>query len=54
MRGYKFGCVCSEIGWYYAGVTLQIWVCLICVILPYSNGAVQVQVGLELAEMVSK
>ena len=33
-------------GWYYPGVTLQIWVCLICVISPYSNGAVQIRVGL--------
>ena len=38
-----------------AGVRLQIWVCLICVISvalisPYSNGAVQIRVGLELAE----
>ena len=36
-------------GWYYPGVRLQIWVCLICVISPYSNGAVQIQVGLEIS-----
>ena len=29
---------------------LQIWVCLICVKSPYSNGAVQIRVGLELAK----
>ena len=29
-------------------VKLQICVCLICVISPYSNGAVQIRVGLEL------
>ena len=40
-------------GWYYPGVRLQIWVCLICVSLTYSNGAVQIRVGLELAEMNS-
>ena len=31
-------------------MTLQIWVCLIRVISPYSNGAVQIRVGLELAD----
>ena len=35
-------------GWYYPGVRLQIWVCLICVISTYSNGAVQIRMGLEL------
>ena len=30
-------------GWYCPGVRLQIWVCLICVISPYSNGAVQIR-----------
>ena len=29
---------------------LQIWVCLICVISPHSNGAVQIRVGLVLAD----
>ena len=29
---------------------LQIWACLICVISPYSNGAVQIRVGLELTD----
>ena len=51
-RGYKFGCVCS----YMAGLTpcvrLQSWVCLICVVSTYSNGAVQIRVGLELGERV--
>ena len=37
-------------GWCYPGVRLQILVCLICVISPYSNWAVQIRVGLELAE----
>ena len=36
-----------------AGIT-QVWRynfgCLICVISPYSNGAVQIRVGLELAD----
>ena len=31
-------------------VRVQIWMCLICVILTCSNGAVQIQEGLELAE----
>ena len=31
-------------------MTLQIWVCLICVISSYSNGAVQIRAGLELAD----
>ena len=39
-------------GWYYLGVRLQIRVCLIRVISRYSNGAVQIWVGLELAEFV--
>ena len=38
-------------GWYYAGLRLQIWVRLICVISTYSNRAVQIWVGLELAEI---
>ena len=38
-------------GWYCPGVRLQIWVRLIRVISPYSNGAVQIQVGVELAEI---
>ena len=29
----------------------QFWVCLICVVSPYSNGAVQIRVGLEFAEV---
>ena len=29
---------------------LKMWVCLICVIAPYSNGAAQLRVGLELAD----
>ena len=29
---------------------LQIWVCLICVFSPHLDGAVQIRVGLELAE----
>ena len=34
-RGYKNLGVCLFLyGWYYAGAKLQIWVCLICVILP--------------------
>ena len=37
-------------GWYYPGMALQIWVCLICVISPYSNGAVQIRVVSELTE----
>ena len=40
-------------GWSHPGVRPQIWVCLItliCVISPHSNGAVQIRVGLELAE----
>ena len=37
-------------GWYYPDVRLQIWVCLICVVSTYSNGAVQIRVGLELAD----
>ena len=41
-------------GWYCPAVTLQIWVCLICVMSPYSNGAVQIQVGLELADCATK
>ena len=32
----------------------QIWVCLICVISTYSNGAVQIRVGLELADPQGK
>ena len=39
-------------GWSYPSLPLQIWVCLICVISTYSNGAVQIQVGLELAEII--
>ena len=31
---------------------LQIWVWLVCVISPHSNGAVQIRVGLELAELL--
>ena len=34
----------------YPGAGLQIWVCLICVISPHSNGAVQIRVALELAD----
>ena len=37
-------------GRYYPGVRLQIWVRLICVISAYSNGAVQIRVGLEFAD----
>ena len=37
--------------WFCPGMRLQIWVCLICVISPYSNGAVQTRVGLELADL---
>ena len=32
----------------------QIWVCLICVIAPHSNGSVQIRVGLELAERLRR
>ena len=50
-RGYKFGCVCSLFGWYYPGVRLKVWVCLICAISTCSNGAVQIRVGLELSDL---
>ena len=36
-------------GWYYSGVTLQIWVNLICVLSPYSNRACKFGWVLELA-----
>ena len=34
---------------HYPGVRVQMWLCLICVIPTYSNGAVQTRVGLELS-----
>ena len=50
----KFGCVCSYMAGHISpGVRLQIWVCSICVISPYSKGAVQIRVGLELSELRS-
>ena len=36
-------------GWSCPSIKLQIWVCLICVISTYSNGDVQIRVGLEFA-----
>ena len=36
------------------GVRLQIWVCWICAISTYSNGAVQIRVSLELAGKMAK
>ena len=41
-RGYKFGYVRSYMDDHCPGVRLPIWVCLICIISPYSNGAVQI------------
>ena len=38
-------------GWYDPGAMLQICVCLICVLSPCSNGAVQIRVGLGLADL---
>ena len=43
----------AEYGWYCPGVRRQIWVCWICVISHYSNGAVKIQVGVELADFLS-
>ena len=49
-EGTNSGVLLPIYGWYYPSVRLQIWVCLICVISPYSNRIVQIRVGLELAE----
>ena len=46
-EGTNLGVCLFLYGWDCPGVRLQIWVCLICVISPHSNGAVQIRVGLE-------
>ena len=50
-RGYKFVCESVPI-WLVISLVrgVQSWVCLTCVIMTYSHGAVQIRVCLELAE----
>ena len=43
---------CSCMAGHYPGARVQLWVCFICVISTCSNGAVQIRVGLELADQV--